>query len=86
MTGAGWEAFRYRRETTCGDAWPDSEFFVVRPDGHPWHPQTVGDRFDSLVTASGLPPVRPHDLRHCAARCQQRATRTPFHQPPTAAC
>src|SRR3954462_10421695 len=32
-----------------------------------WHPQTVSDRFDYLVTASGLPPVRLHDLRHCAA-------------------
>nr|WP_307836705.1 tyrosine-type recombinase/integrase [Actinoplanes nipponensis] len=27
----------------------------------------VSDRFDYLVTASGLPPVRLHDLRHCAA-------------------
>src|SRR4051794_34157762 len=38
-------------------------FFFVRPDGQPWHPQTVSDRFDYFVTASGLPPVRLHDLR-----------------------
>jgi site-specific recombinase XerD len=57
---AGWQK-------ACGDAWHDSEFFFVRPDGHPWHPQTVSDRFESLVAASGLPPVRLHDLRHCAA-------------------
>jgi integrase len=27
----------------------------------------VSQRFDDLVEASGLPPVRLHDLRHCAA-------------------
>jgi integrase len=39
----------------------------VRPDGHPWHPQTISDQFDRLVADRGLPPVRLHDLRHCAA-------------------
>jgi site-specific recombinase XerD len=41
--------------------------FFVRPDGQPWHPQIVRDRFDYLVNASGLPPVRLQNLRHCAA-------------------
>jgi integrase len=54
-------------QQTCGHAWPDTGLFFVRPDGHPWHPQTISDRFDHLVTDSGLPPVRLHDLRHCAA-------------------
>jgi integrase len=27
----------------------------------------VSHRFTQLVTSSGLPPVRLHDLRHCAA-------------------
>jgi integrase len=36
-------------------------------DGNAWHPQRISDRFDRLVATSGLPPVRLHDLRHCAA-------------------
>jgi integrase len=27
----------------------------------------VSDRFEHLIAESGLPPVRLHDLRHCAA-------------------
>jgi integrase len=57
---AGWQQ-------ACGDQWPHTGLFFVRPDGHPWHPQTVSDRFTHLITTSGLPPVRLHDLRHCAA-------------------
>jgi integrase len=49
------------------DEWPNTGLFLVRPDGQPWHPQIVRDLFDYLVNASGLPPVRLHDLRHCAA-------------------
>jgi integrase len=30
-------------------------------------PPTITDRFEYLVRKSGLPPVRLHDLRHCAA-------------------
>jgi integrase len=58
---------RQRWQQVSGDTWPRTGFFFVRPDGQPWHPQIVSDRFDYLVRASGLPPVRLHDLRHCAA-------------------
>ena len=58
---------RERWQQVCGDDWPDTGLFFVRPDGSPWHPQTITDRFDHLVAKSGLPPVRLHDLRHCAA-------------------
>lgn len=51
----------------CGTDWPNSPSFFVRPDGTPWHPEYATKRFDTLVKASGLPPVRLHDLRHCAA-------------------
>jgi integrase len=54
-------------EQVSGDDWPDTGLFFVRPDGKAWHPQTISDRFDHLVATSGLPPVRLHDLRHCAA-------------------
>ena len=55
------------RQQVNGRRWPDTGYFFVRPDGQPWHPQTISDRFDHLVATSGLPPVRLHDLRHCAA-------------------
>jgi integrase len=63
-------AYRARRHTwklATGTDWPNSGLFFVRPDGHPWHPMTVTQRFDKLITTSGLPPVRFHDLRHGAA-------------------
>ncbi|MEV6520061.1 tyrosine-type recombinase/integrase [Micromonospora chalcea] len=57
---AGWQQ-------VSGTQWPHSGLYFVRPDGKAWHPQTISDRFDHLVANSGLPPVRLHDLRHCAA-------------------
>jgi integrase len=62
--------YRDRREQqrrTATRGWPDTGLFFLTPTGHPWHPDTVSKRFDHLVTTSGLPPVRLHDLRHCAA-------------------
>jgi integrase len=50
-----------------GADWQDTGLFFVRPDGQPWHPRTITARCDYLVTKAGLPPVRLHDLRHCAA-------------------
>ncbi|WP_368052576.1 tyrosine-type recombinase/integrase [Micromonospora sp. HUAS LYJ1] len=41
--------------------------FFVRPDGRPWHPSGVTQRFRRLVRQAGLPPTRLHDLRHSAA-------------------
>jgi integrase len=69
-TVAAWRAYLARRarwQLVCGSTWPDTGFFFVQPDGSKWHPDAVSKRFDRLVRASGLPPVRLHDLRHCAA-------------------
>ncbi len=60
-------AMRHRWQQVSGDQWPDTGLFFVRPDGKPWHPQTITARFDYLVKKAGLPPVRLYDLRHCAA-------------------
>ena len=57
---AGWRL-------AAGTTWPDTGLFFVRPDGQPWHPNAVTQRFRKLVRQSGLPPVRLHDLRHSAA-------------------
>jgi integrase len=60
-------AMRDRWRQVSSDTWPDTGLFFVQPDGQPWHPQTISRRFDDLVAAAGLPPVRLHDLRHLAA-------------------
>jgi integrase len=60
-------AMRQTWQDVSGEQWPHSGLFFVRPDGQPWHPHAVSDRFEYLVAKSGLPPVRLHDLRHCAA-------------------
>jgi len=50
-----------------GPAWPDTGPFFVQPDGTAYHPETVSRRFEQLVADARLPPIRLHDLRHCAA-------------------
>ncbi|MGW4033108.1 tyrosine-type recombinase/integrase [Streptomyces sp. NPDC004838] len=40
---------------------------LSQEDGSWRHPGKVTDLFERLVAASGLPPIRLHDLRHGAA-------------------
>jgi integrase len=51
----------------AGDRWTESGLFFVQPNGRGWHPNVVRHRFEKIISANGLPPVRFHDLRHCAA-------------------
>ncbi|MET7951053.1 tyrosine-type recombinase/integrase [Micromonospora sp. NPDC005324] len=70
FTAAAWRTYLARRarwRLVSGSKWPDTGFFFVQPNGEKWHPDAVSKRFDSLVRDVGLPPVRLHDLRHCAA-------------------
>ena len=60
-------ATRARWQLAAGTAWPHTEFLFVRPNGQPWHPDQLSDRFERVVRDAGLPPIRFHDLRHCAA-------------------
>ncbi|MEV7232224.1 tyrosine-type recombinase/integrase [Polymorphospora sp. NPDC051019] len=73
---------RDRWQHVSGADWPDTGLFFVRPDGQPWHPQTVSDRFDHLITTSGLPPVRLHDLRHLPPPRRSRPQRNPGNPRP----
>ncbi|UQA94548.1 site-specific integrase [Streptomyces halobius] len=50
-----------------GTAWVDTGRVFTSEDGSWLHPGKITDLFERLVTASGLPPVRLHDLRHGAA-------------------
>ncbi|MFE9874400.1 tyrosine-type recombinase/integrase [Micromonospora sp. NPDC005686] len=60
-------ARRTQWKLTADHTWPDTGLFFVQPDGKPWHPNAVTDRFEALVRDADLPPIRLHDLRHCAA-------------------
>lgn len=46
---------------------PAHNLVFLTSTGRPWHPATISKRFDRLTATSGLPPIRLHDLRHCAA-------------------
>ncbi|MEU8076016.1 tyrosine-type recombinase/integrase [Catellatospora citrea] len=50
-----------------GDAWHDSGMVFTDTQGNAWHPAAVTDRFNALVKAADMPPIRLHDLRHGAA-------------------
>lgn len=62
-----YKAQRAKWQLAAGPAWPDTGLFFVRPDGRAWHPASVSQRFRRLIQRGGFPPIRLHDLRHCAA-------------------
>jgi integrase len=51
----------------AGDAWVDSGRVFTQDNGEQLRPSWVTDRFTTLATEAGLPPIRLHDLRHGAA-------------------
>jgi integrase len=65
------EALRHHRERQIEElrelGMPDSGCVLTNPRGPPISPMNLGDLFRRLAKASGLPPVRLHDLRHGAA-------------------
>jgi integrase len=50
-----------------GEAWVDSGLVFTREDGTPLHPQTLRWHLRRLAKVAGVPVIRFHDLRHCAA-------------------
>jgi integrase len=50
-----------------GEAWVDSGLVFTREDGTPLHPQTLRWHLRRLAREAGVPVIRFHDLRHCAA-------------------
>ncbi|MEV4364120.1 site-specific integrase [Nonomuraea sp. NPDC049625] len=51
----------------AGTRWRESGYVFTTADGAPLRPDYLTGRFRLLVTASGQPPIRLHDLRHGAA-------------------
>lgn len=46
-----------------GSAWVETGMVFTQEDGSWLHPGKVTDLFERLVAASGLPPIRLHDLQ-----------------------
>ncbi|WP_369387120.1 tyrosine-type recombinase/integrase [Streptomyces sp. CG1] len=63
---AEWEE-KHRQDPTKYGPYIDSGYVFTRPDGRPHHPLNVSKSFWRFIQRIGLPPVRLHDLRHCAA-------------------
>ncbi|MEB3371922.1 site-specific integrase [Saccharopolyspora mangrovi] len=67
------EVLRDHRKTQVGErlrlgsTWVESGKLFTRPDGSALNPNQVSNRFHALTARAGLPPIRVHDLRHCAA-------------------
>ena len=51
----------------AGRRWVDSGKVFCAEDGSALDPNDVSDQFEDLTIATGLPPIRLHDLRHGAA-------------------
>ncbi len=60
-------AWQNARRLELGYGWIDSGRVFTYEDGSPLRPTWIGDRFEKLYRAAGLPPIRLHDLRHTAA-------------------
>jgi len=61
------------RRLALGPAYEDNGLVFPDPLGHPLPPYRVSQRFATLVRASGLGPLRFHDLRHTSATLLLRA-------------
>jgi integrase len=63
---AEWEE-KHHKEPEKYDPYVDSGRVFTWKDGRPYHPEYLSQIFNRLVQKLGLPPIRLHDLRHCAA-------------------
>ncbi|MFE4870889.1 tyrosine recombinase XerC [Streptomyces sp. NPDC056682] len=63
---ARWQA-KNRKNPDKYSPYVNSGYVFTMPDGRPWHPDTISQSFSRLIKRLGLPPIRLHDLRHCAA-------------------
>ena len=45
----------------------DSDYVFTWPDGRPYSPDYVTDKFSALLKKHGLPHIRFHELRHSCA-------------------
>src|SRR4051794_15027497 len=68
-----WRIAQNQDAATWGDAYTASGHVFTNADGTPVHADHVTQRFERLMTASGQPPIRFHDLRHVHATLMLKA-------------
>lgn len=61
-----WEA-KHKANPEKYGPYVDSGYVFTQDNGTPWHPDNVSKVFDRLIKRLDMPPIRLHDLRHCAA-------------------
>lgn len=59
-----WKAQQAQERLLLGAGYQDHGLVFPDVDGRPMHPEVFSKTFDRRVAASGLPVIRPHDLRH----------------------
>jgi len=64
---SAWREAQERERDDAGDLWTETGLVFTREDGTAWHPDRISKLFEEAVTASGLPRIRLHDLRHTHA-------------------
>lgn len=62
-----WRKEQLKERVAYGTGWTETGLVLTYPDGTAYHPAQLTSRFMRLAYAAGLPPIRLHDLRHCAA-------------------
>lgn len=62
-----WRATQRRERLAAGADWIDTGLIYTAENGSALREEYVSERFAAIVRAASLPPIRFHDLRHCAA-------------------
>jgi integrase len=63
----GWRRQQLETRLATGAPHDGDGLVFCKTDGSPIHPDYFSQSFDRLVANSGLPAIRPHDLRHTHA-------------------
>jgi integrase len=62
-----WRRTQLAERLAMGEQWTDTGLVFTLEDGTAYHPDRLTDIFEWEAFRAGLPPIRLHDLRHCAA-------------------
>ncbi|MGW6498517.1 tyrosine-type recombinase/integrase [Nonomuraea angiospora] len=62
-----WRLQQKRERLAAGADWVDTGLVFTAADGSALREEYVSERFTAICAAEDLPPIRFHDLRHCAA-------------------
>jgi integrase len=62
-----WHEAQHAEAKRWKKLWIDTGLVFTRENGTAWHPDRVSKLFEDAVSASGLPRIRLHDLRHTHA-------------------